>query len=222
MLHLEPRAEHVLDAELARQRLDLVARRRRDDREGVAALAVRAHERARLGEDPAREVLLEDGLADLLEHRLADAAVGRRRRREHPREAGPPEAKESAPSVESQSSRGETRPAMTRSRRNDRAEKPASSERSRSKNAPTFGPFGPSRISRISSSCMGAPGLESTRGSEAAVRTGRQRCFAQLVRRRPVERGRGVPAFPPGAVACSLDLPSRLETPWIPSPITTP
>ncbi len=69
--HLESRAQHVRDAELARQRLDLVARRRRHDRERVPLALVGAHQRARLRVDLGREVLEEDALGHPRRTRLS-------------------------------------------------------------------------------------------------------------------------------------------------------
>src|SRR5205823_9428088 len=74
VLHLEPRAEDVRDAELARDRLDLVAGGRRDDGERVAATPVGLHERARLGVDRGRQRAREDALRELLELLLRDVA----------------------------------------------------------------------------------------------------------------------------------------------------
>src|SRR5439155_240790 len=59
VLHLEARAEDVRDAELARNRLDLVAGGRGDDGERVAATPVGLHQRARLGVDRAGQVGVE-------------------------------------------------------------------------------------------------------------------------------------------------------------------
>src|SRR5262245_26355245 len=71
--YLQPAAHHVLDAEVARERLDLVARGRRDDRHGVLAAAMRTHDRAGLGIDLRREAVGVETLADLLHRRLGFA-----------------------------------------------------------------------------------------------------------------------------------------------------
>src|SRR5207248_4040615 len=71
---LQPGAHHVRDAELARQRLDLVARRGRYQRDRVPALSVGGDERARLGVDRTRDRAREDALGDLLELALGYVA----------------------------------------------------------------------------------------------------------------------------------------------------
>ena len=87
VLDLELRAEHMRDRELAGERLDLVARGRRHEGEGVATAAVRLHEPAGLGVDRGRDRAREDALGELLELLLGDVAQPRRRRRDESREA---------------------------------------------------------------------------------------------------------------------------------------
>ena len=86
---LELRAEHVLDAEVAGERVHLVAGGRGDDRHGVALVLVRIHEGAGFRVDGRGQVLLVHLLADLLEDGLGEAAVGRGRGGQ---EAGEPDA----------------------------------------------------------------------------------------------------------------------------------
>src|SRR5581483_4153679 len=87
VLDLEPRAEDVRDLELARERLDLVAGRRRDERERVPAAAVRLHDGARLGVDRRRDRLREDALGELLELALRHVAEPGGGRGDEPRES---------------------------------------------------------------------------------------------------------------------------------------
>ncbi len=66
--HLEAAAQHVLDAQVAGDGLDLVARGRGDDREGVVAAAMRAHDGAGLGIDLRGDAVGVQALAHL-QHR---------------------------------------------------------------------------------------------------------------------------------------------------------
>src|SRR5207249_75768 len=91
VLHFEPRAQHVGDAELARQRLDLVPSRRRHQGQGVAAAPVGLHQGARLGVDRRRARAREDALRQLLELLLGHAAQPGRRRGDQRGEADAPE-----------------------------------------------------------------------------------------------------------------------------------
>ena len=71
---LEVRGHHVLDAEFAGDRLDLVGRRGRHHADLMAAPPVRVHDGARLRVDLGGEFALEDILADRCEFLLREAA----------------------------------------------------------------------------------------------------------------------------------------------------
>ena len=71
--HLETRAKHVRDTEVAGERIDLVAGRRGHDRYRVLSFDVRLHEGARLGVDVRRESLAKDPLGHRREFRLRHA-----------------------------------------------------------------------------------------------------------------------------------------------------
>ena len=64
---LELVAQHVVDAEEPRDRLDLDRQRRRTEHDGVAAGHVRAHQLAHLGIDAADDLLDEQPLGEFVD-----------------------------------------------------------------------------------------------------------------------------------------------------------